>query len=51
MKTRKVKGGGMTIYQLIGLGIVLTLSKNICGSNGQKHGWRLSAKQRAKTCL
>ncbi len=51
MKTRKIKGGGMTIYQLIGLGIVITWSKNTAWWNGTKHGWRLSFKKRSQTAL
>lgn len=51
MYTRHVKGGGMHILQLIGLGIVLTLSKNKCRSNGDTHGWKLSTKLRKNTAL
>jgi hypothetical protein len=49
--TRKVKGGGITLYQLIFLSRVFSLSKNTCGSNGKKHGWRLSIKKRNETAL
>lgn len=41
----------MHILQLIGLGIVLTLSRNSSWSNGDVHGWRLSTKLRSNTAL
>lgn len=49
--TRHVKGGGLDIYQLIFFAHVLTISKNASWSNGDVHGWKLSAKRRNRTNL
>lgn len=49
--TRRVKGGGLHILQLITPSLVYTLMKNTSASNGEKHGWQYEKKFRKLTNL
>lgn len=48
---RKAKGGGLNIKQLVFFGVVITLSKNDCRSNGDVKGWNLKLQKRNTTNL
>jgi len=50
MKTRKIKGSGITLYQLISSHFVFTLSNNTHWMNGPK-GWKIRIKKRQNTEL
>jgi len=50
LKTRVVKGGGVSIWQLILGRIVISITKNTAWFNGPK-GWAFSIKRRSQTNL